>query len=512
VANLLLARAMRRRRETAVRLALGVGRGRLVATVLAESLLLALLGGLAAVALATLGGDLVREFLLPDIAWDSAGTPFRVLLFSFAIAVLAGVLAAAVPAIRAGRPRVTEALRSATRSVTRARSRLRSGLLVLQAAISVVLLVGTALFALSLRTARDVDLGFAPEHVLLVRLEAEGGYPGAEAMTRLYRQAREQVRLLPGVRASAISSVVPFRNSRGIGDDLRVPGLDSLPRTRAGGAYIHAVTGEYFETMGLEVLRGRPIAEMDDEAGSPRVAVVNQTMAELVWPDRDPLGRCLIIRDAPCATVVGVVEDHHRFDLTEERSMHYYVPLAHAPYPWPPSGLLVHASRPELLAGPVQRELQGAIGGVRLVTANPFRETIDPHYRAWTLGSALFGGFGLLALLVAAIGLYSVLAFDVAERRPELGIRSALGASRGGIVGVVVAQGLRVAAAGVAIGVGVAVLLGGWVQPLLFGVDARRPGALASVAVAVLLVCVAATAVPAWRAARVDPNEALRAE
>ncbi len=512
VANLLLARAMRRRRETAVRRALGASRARVILTGVIEAVLLSLAGGAAAVAVALWGGDLFQAILLGGAEWERGVDTLRVIGFSAGLAVLAGVFAGLVPALRASRQDTAGALKGSGRGTTRGRSRLRSGLLVIQAAISVVLLIGTGLFVLSLRAARGVDLGFDPDGVLIVRLQPEGGYPGGEAMTVLYREGRRALEGLPGIESTAITTTVPFRNARGIGDDLRVPGLDSLPRTAAGGAYIHAVTGDYFETLGLDILRGRGITESDDAESAPRVAVVNETMARLVWPDGDALGGCLILADAPCATVVGIAEDSHRFELEETESMAYYVPLAHAPYPWPPSGLMVRGPSPRTLTAPVQRRLNEALSGVRLVGTEPFRNSIDPSYGSWRLGATLFMAFGLLALLVASMGLYSMLAFEVAERRPEMGVRSALGATRGRLVRLVLSDGLRLAGLGVVLGIGVGLWAAARARDLLFGVSPHDPRVLAVVAAAMLLVSVAASGVPAWRAARVDPNETLRAE
>ncbi|HUG41787.1 MAG TPA: ADOP family duplicated permease [Longimicrobiales bacterium] len=512
VANLLLARGMRRRRETAVRLALGMSRRRVVGTVVAESVVLALLGGAAAVVVAVWGGDIFRSLLLPDIGWENRSDGLRVAVFSGGIALAAGVLAGFVPALRSGRNGTAEALKASGRSVTRGRSRVRGALLVFQAAVSVVLLVGTGLFVFSLKAARGVDLGFDAAAVLLVRLEPEGGYPGGDVMTTLYREGRRALAGVPGVESTAITTTIPFQNSRSIGEDLRVPGLDSLPRTRAGGAYIHTVTGDFFETAGLRIVRGRGLTDGDDNESAPRVAVVNRTMAELVWPDGDALGGCLIVADAPCATVVGIVEDHHRFALEEDESMHYYLPLARAPFPWPPRGIMVRARSPEALAAAVRERLRAELPSVRLVSARPYREVLDPQYRSWELGASLFGAFGVLALLVASLGLYSVLAFEVAERRPEMGVRAALGATRTRIVAFVMADGLRLAGLGVALGLLAAVLGAGWTESLLFGVSPRDPRVLAGVAILALGVSAAASGLPAWRATRVDPNEVLRAE
>ena len=505
VANLLLARGMLRRRETAVRLALGVTRRRLVGTALLESLFLALLGGAAAVGVALWAGDAVRSFLLPGIDWtDAAG--WRLLAFAAGASLLAGVLAGIAPALGATRPEVTESLKSGGRGVAGERSRLRASLLVVQAAVSVVLLVGTGLFVLSLREAERLDLGFDPSAVLLVRLDPVGGYPGGEGMVSLYRGARAELEAVAGIEATALATSLPFRSGRGV--DVRAPGGDSLPYS----PMIDAVTGDYFRAMDLRILRGRAITEDDDAPGAPRVAVVNEAMAGAMWPGGDALGECLVIEEAPCATVVGIVEDARVWDLVEDPLMQYYVPLAQAPFPWPPSRLLVRAANPAAIGQPVRERVLAGVPGIRLVETEPFAATVDPMLRSWRLGATLFSGFAILALLVAAVGLYSLLAFDVARKRPELGIRSALGATRGGLVARVLAGGLRLAGAGVVIGLVVALLAGSRVEPLLFEVSPTDPAVLAGVAVLMLLVAAVASAIPAWRAARADPNDALRSE
>lgn len=512
VANLLLARSIRGERETAIRLALGVSRSRLVGTVMLESVILAGAGGLAAIVLAVWGGGLIRGFLLPDIGWSEAAAPGRLLGFSAAIALGAGVLAGVFPAWRSSRPDLTGSLVAWGRGTTRRRSPTRSVLLIAQTAISVVLLVGTALFVRSLWAARSVDLGFDPSGVLLVRLEAEGGYPGGAAMTRLHRNALDLLEPLPGADRVAVSTTTPFLNNRGLGDDLRIPGLDSLPRTSAGGPMISAVTADFFETLDLRIIGGRGLSPADDADSAPRVAVVNETMARLAWPDRDAIGSCLIIRDGPCIRVVGVAENSNRYELEEDESLQYYVPLAQAPNPWPPRDLMVRTTDPVRLAPDVQRVLRASLPGVRLVSTQPYEDVVDPRYRSWTLGATLFAIFGLLALVVAAVGLYSVLAFDVAQRRAEMGVRSALGATRRQLLLLVSAAGLEVAIAGIAIGTFVVVIAARWTEPLLFRVSARDPLVLAAAAAFMLVVAIVASSIPAWRAARADPSESLRTE
>jgi len=510
VANLFLARAIRRRRETAVRLALGVSRARLFAVRVVESVVLTFAGGVAAVLLASWGSDLVQALLLPDLAWHVSLTDPKLLLFLAAASAVAGLLAGLVPAFQSARSDLMGVLKAGGRGATHRRARLRAGLLVLQAALSVVLVAGTGLFVRSLNAARGVDLGFEPERMLMVTLEPEGGYPGAERMVELYRGALERVARLGGVEAAALATTIPFQNARVV--QLSVPGLDSVPNTEAGGAYINAVTPDFFRAMAVDVVRGRGFSTADDAESAQRVALVNETMARLVWPETGALGQCMIIAEGSCTTVVGVVEDSRRFGLEEPASMKYYVPLSQAPLPWPPLGLIARTTDdPRPLAGPVQREVRAA-PDTRLVQARPFEEIVAPEYRAWRLGATLFAAFGLLALVVASVGLYSLLAFNVAERTGEIGVRSALGASGRRIVGRVVSDGLRLAGLGVGFGLVATLVAGRWIEPLLFRTSPRDPLVLGLVGLTMLLVAAAAAGIPAWRAARIDPAEALRAE
>ncbi len=513
-----------------MRLALGVSRARLTAVHAVESVLLALLGGAAALLLAVWGSDLVRALLLPDLVWDPSAMDPHLLGFVLAASVAAGLLAGLLPAVQASRPDVMETLKSASRGATRRRSGLRAGLLVTQAALSVVLLVGTGLFVRSLNAARNLDLGFDPAPVLLVSLEPEADaqspiagvldveaseevrrYANAERMTALYRRALEPVRGIGGVEAAALAGTVPMRSGWAL--DIRRPGEDSLP-SELGTMFLNTVTPELFDVLDIRVLRGRALTEADDSETAPRVAVVSELMARRLWPDRDPLGACFFVEEQEaCTTVVGVVEDSRHFELVEPEAGGYYLPMAQSPYPYGPRALLVRtAAEPAGMAAPVQRAIQAAIPDIRLVTARRYQDLLDPNYRAWSLGASLFAAFGLLALLVAAVGLYSLLAFSVAERVAEIGVRCALGASHQRIVGQVLRDGLRLTAFGVALGLAAAAATGPWIRGLLFDTTPYDVVVFGLVAAAMLLVATAASGIPAWRAARVDPAEALRAE
>jgi len=519
VANLFLARAARRRREVAVRLALGVGRGRLVRLLLAESVVLGLAGGAAGLVIAFAGGRFVRGVLLPNIAWTDATVDVRVLTVTALSAIATGLLVGLVPALRGTRLDLTSALKAGAREGGGQRSRLRTTLTVSQAALSVVLLVGAGLFVRSLWNVHDLRLGLEPERVLAVAFEwptspdqsDEGQQRARVRESGFYDLALARVRALPGVERAAVVVGTPFQSA--MSTALKVSGHDSLPRLPGGGPYIRAVSDDYFVTAGTRLLRGRAFTPADI-AGAARVAVVNETMARALWPDGDAVGQCLMIRRMPCSRIVGIVEDSRRYSLREKPAMQYYIPMGQERAlgfggrrllvrPRGDATALTAALRSEML------RLEPRLG---FVLVNSLQESLDPQIRPWRLGATMFGLFGTLALLVAAIGLYSVIAYLVTQRTRELGVRIALGAQVANIVGLVVRHGVGLAAAGIAIGIVLALTAARWVEPLLFDTPARNPGVFMFVTIVLLAVAFVASIVPAWRASRVDPIEALRSE
>ena len=522
VANLLLARGTRRRRESAIRLALGVSGRRLVGRTLLETAILGLLGSAFGLLLASWGGSAVRSVFLPDVHFPTM-LGWRVVAFTVGLALVAGAVAGVAPALQATRLDLAGDLVAGGRSVS-GRSRLRGFLTGAQAALSVLLLVGAGLFVQSVDRMRTVDLGLDTDRLLNATLEFDTGNPlqsGEEASlavaerNRIYLEAAERVSALPGVEAVAATSA-PFQWAAA--GPLEVPGWDSLPDLPGGGPYYSDVTPDYFEVAGVDVLRGRGFTAADAEGAQP-VAVVNETMARTLWPDEGALGACLHLpADAStsdvsdvCTTVVGVVEDASRGRLEEPPHMAYYLPVAQREG-GRLNGLFVRATDPEAVAAPVAATLRNLGPRVRFAQVATLREALEPQTRSWTLGATLFSVFGVLALLVAGIGLYGVLAFHVAQRTRELGIRSALGAMKGELLGAVVRDGVRITTLGVLVGLGLALVLGRYAEPLLFRVSSRDPLVLGGVAAILLTVGVMASLLPGIRATRVDPVEALRAE
>ena len=511
VMNLHLARAARRQREVAVRQALGIGRTRLVAMLLTHSLLLALLGGLAAVLLAGWGGALVRAVLLPDVDWTSSPLNARVLLFTAFITIATGVLTGLLPAAFSARHNLTGALRTGVREGGGHRSRLRTALTVAQASLSVVLLVGAGLFLRSLDNALGLDLGLDAQRVQVVQMRWPTTATTRESRNAFFDRALERVQALPYVENAAIVVGTPFRSSFTI--DLRIPGRDSVPELAGGGPYIVAVTPGYFQTAGTHLLRGREF-DRGEGAGSEAVAIVNETMARTLWPREDVLEQCMYIgdEDPPCARVVGVVEDARRFALREEPAMQYYIPLGQE-RGFGGSVLLV---RPRgafqgHIAG-LRAELQSLDSQGGYVHIEPLRQALDPQIRPWRLGAVLFGIFGGLALLIAGVGLYSVIAYGVSQRTHELGVRMALGAQRGAVWRMILRQGVLVAMLGAALGCLIALGAGGLLESVLFEASPRDPVVFVAVLATILGAALVASLVPAARAMRVDPVVALRAE
>jgi predicted permease len=508
VANLLLARALRRRREIAVRIALGVGRARLLVQLLTESLLLAILGGIAGLAIAQWGGVIMRKTLLDQTdTGPGAFTDPRLLGFAALLAVAAGLLTGLAPAFQTGRDDVASALKAGAREGHVHRSRLRIGLLIGQAALSVVLLVGAGLFVRSLVNVQNVRMGYDAERLLWVRPSMRGVKMDSVQNVQLLGKLLERAQNTPGVEHAARALTVPFWSTWEF--SLFVEGIDSV--AKLGEFTIQAATPEFFATMGTRVIRGRAFTAADGEHAA-HVMVVGESMAKKIWPTQDAIGKCVRLNadTMPCVTVIGVAEDVRRGKISETE-MHYYMPIAQF---HPDEGGVFVRTRGAAAdkADAIRRALQPLMPGVSYVTVTPMSTIIAPQIRSWKIGATMFAIFGALALVLAAIGLYSVIAYNVTQRTHEMGVRVALGAQARDVIRLIVREGLRVVIPGVALGALIALLAGKWVAPLLFNVSPKDPPVLVGVVVTLIAVAIAASWIPATRAARVDPNEALRAD
>jgi predicted permease len=512
VANLLLARGTERRREIAVRLALGVSRRRLMRLLLAETSLLAVIGGGVALLVALAGVRLLQTTLLDDFDWTERVIDPRLVIATSALVAITALIAGVVPALSASRPNVTEALKAGGREGSVRRSRVSTALIVMQAALSVVLLVGAGLFVTSLRRVAALRLGYETERILSVTTDLETrGYKDSEAIS-LFREMRARLTAVPGVASVAMATNHPLY-LRLWGMSVRVPGKDSLPQATNGGPYSNEVSGDYFATLGLRIVEGRPITDAD-VAANARVVVLSEPMARAYWPGQTAVGRCVFVgSDSTCATVVGVAENARERVSSDEKRFLIYLPETSK---WSgASNVLLVRSRdehPERLASSIRRTVQSVAPDLPYVEVRPLTSMMARQIRPWRLGATLFALFGALASVIAAVGLYSAISYSVSRRRHEFGVRMALGARIADVVRLVMGQGVSATALGIVVGGAAALLSGRFVAELLFDTSPRSPMVFATVAAAMLAVAVAATLIPAWRASRVDPATALRAD
>ncbi len=406
VANLLLARALRRRREVALRLALGVSRGRLFSQLLTESVVLAVLGGAAGILIAHWGGAALRAGLLEASEAAAGFRDPRTVLFAAGAALLVGLLTGLAPVLQATRADLTGDLKAGTREGTYTRSRARTALLILQGALSVLLLVGAGLFVKSLTKVEATDLGYDVDPVLVVNLNMRGVELDSAGDVALRDRLLEAAKSIPGVEYASRQVAVPFWSTWSMG--LYVEGIDTV--SRLGEFDLNAVTPEYFQTLGTRILRGRGITS-DDRHGAPLSIVVSEAMGKVLWPGKDPIGQCIrVVSDTlPCTYVVGIAENIRQQELGADSSFYYYLSL---PQFRPRQGGLFVRTRGEAqrLREVVRTRLQREMPGVSYVSVTPFSDIIGSQKRSWKLGATMFVAFGGLALLLAAIGLYSVMA------------------------------------------------------------------------------------------------------
>ena len=522
VSSLQLARGARRRREVAVRVALGIGRGRLIGLFLLESLVLAGAGALLGLAVAHFGGGLVRAVLLPDIAWTKPPVNGRVLAFSAVTALAAAVVVGLTPALAARRTDPARSLQLGVRSGGTGGGRVRGALLVVQPALALVLLVGAGLFVRSLIGVRNIDLGFDADHVLVASpswSSAVSGDPatvgaGADhspSAVDAAKRARDHFARLPWVQSASLSLGLPFYTSFGV--RVRPRDTDTPPPSVTQEPSIMGVSREYFATVGTRRLRGR-LFDARDAAATEPVTVVNEAMASVFWPGQEALDRCLTVYDdaIPCVRVVGVVQNVKQWSLTGDAPPMFYVPIEQAREIDGPLLLIRPTGNADEAIERVRAELLRLWPDLPWVNIFPIQRQIDPQVRPWRMGALLFSLFGLLALVVAGSGLYSVLAYLVEQRRHELGVRAALGASSRELLGETVRRGLAPATFGLAIGGLLALPLGHRLEPLLYQTTGHDPLVFGLAGGLLLVVALAGTLVPALRASRADPVTALREE
>jgi putative ABC transport system permease protein len=510
VANLFLARALRRRRETSIRLALGVSGLRLAAQSITESLVLAVAGGAAALVTAQLANAAIQQLLIRGLPTGNLlVNDGRTLGVIFALTIVSGVVIGLVPAAVVGRGDLVRTLRGGARGGASEGARARSMLLLIQSSLSVILLVGAALFVRSLDAVKAMPMGYDAGPVLLVNRIHRGPIPDDQAQLAMRTRLVAAARSLATVESAAWISSAPFVSTSS--SNLFVPGIGS---TEALGRFsFQATMPDYFQTMGTRIIRGRGLTA-EDRSGTPAVAVVSTSMANVLWPQEEAIGKCFRMRSetAPCTTVVGVAEDMVQRDLTESERYHYYLSIDQYTRTSGNGMVLKLRGDPAREAESIRRSLQRVMPGASYVVVRPLQDIVDEQQRSWRLGATLFFYFGALALAVAAIGLYGVVGYNVAHRLHELSVRVALGAARADIFTLIVGQGVRFAAAGAVLGLGAAYLASRAIQPLLFRQSATDLVVYLGAAAVMVLVAVLASAVPALTAAHADPNAALRAE
>src|SRR3954467_213528 len=512
VANLLLARAASRQREIAVRTAIGASRGRLLRQLLIESLVLSSIGGAAGLLAALWGVDAINAVMpanllpVPDVRIDAT-----VLLFALVLTIATGLLFGIAPAWHAAKTDLNEVLKQVTRSSSAARPRLRNSLAAAELALATILLIGAGLLSQSLLRLQHVSLGFEPDRLLTFQVSLpRTKYPG-EKSAAFYRTLLESLRATPGVRAAAASSGIPFGNGAYTQTPIATSGPSPLPADSAIPTDWRVVTPGFFQTMNTPLLRGRDFTDADAPAGAPNLVIVSQTTAKRFWGDADPLGRTLhrqgdLTRQY---TVVGVVGDVRQAALSRETPAIYYPSIGLTAA----MGIVVRTEAPPASLLPTVREKVHHLDpALPLSSVRTMEEWVSNNAAQPRLNAILLAVFAVVAMLIAAIGIYGVLAYSVNQRPREIGLRMALGAPRAQVLQLIVREGMTVGAIGIVAGIVAALALSRVLASLVFDVQVRDPLTYVAVAAVLALVALVACIIPARKASRVDPMVALRTE
>jgi len=516
VANLLLARATSRTAELAVRSALGAGRRRITAQLLTESLVLAVLGGAAGLGIAYLGTELLVSLApaaTPRI--EGVGVNGRVLWFALGVTLLSGLLFGVAPALRTARSGLDASLREGGRSASRGRAgmRARGVLVAVQVALALVLLAGAGLLVRSFQNLRELDLGFRPEGVLTLQIGLpQSRYPDADARRGFVASVEGRLGALPGVEAVGSTSWLPLT---GFGSDVtfNIEGRPVPPPGQRHAVWFRRVTAGYPRAMGMRLLQGRWLTGADDER-APKVVVINDGLARRYFPEEDPVGRRLNLGnpdDPEWREIVGVAAEARYFSVAGDSRDALYLPYDQAPT----STIFVtlRSSRDLAALGSEARTRVADIDpSLAVAQVRPMEAVVAESLGSERLVTTLLGLFAGVAMVLAVVGLYGVVSYSVGQRLGEMGVRLALGAEGSDIGGLVLRQSMALVAVGLAVGVGGGVALTRLMGDLLFGVSPTDPWTYAIVALTLVAVATVASAVPASRAARVDPIRVLRVD
>jgi len=515
VANLLMARASARERELALRSAIGADRARLIRQLLTESLLLSAIGGVAGMSLAWLGLRALIRLApadLPRLSAIAIDTP--VLVFTALVVIATGVLFGLLPAVQAARSSVVPTLKEGGRGATAAGRGLRRALVTLEVALAVVLLVGAGLMIRSFVKLQQVDLGFAPDQVLSARVALYGErYREAPAVVDFFGQLMDKLNAAPGVEGAAGVGTV-FLSATPNSTNFSIEGRPDFAPEDAVEVPVDAVTPTYFKVMRVPLRRGR-FFDARDSAEAPRTVIINETMARRFWPNEDPIGRRIAYGssnpNARWMEIVGVVADTRRTGYESVVRPETYLPHAQSPS----GGMMLvirsagdaQSAAPALRAAVRDLDTTVALQGVR-----PITDLLVDMTAQRRLNTVLLAVFGVVAGLLAAVGIYGVLAYSVEARTREMGVRVALGASRASILALVLREGLMLAGIGLVLGLAGALALTRTMRTLVYQVSTVDPATFAVIAAVAATVSLAACLIPAWRAVRVDPILALRAD
>jgi predicted permease len=509
LSNLLLARTAARQKEIAIRTALGAGRGRLVAQMLTEGIVLSCSGALLGVVVAIAGTralarlDAVSVPLLQRVHADGAA-----LAFTLAVAIVTGVVFGLAPAFHAPERALHDALKDASRGSTGRSTWLRNALVISEIAFACVLLVGAGLLLRSFMRVLDVDLGFRPAQAITMRIDADASYDTREKRLAYIDEALRRVRELPGVESAGITDALPLGKNRTWG--IRARGTVE-ERGRSTSTFVRIVSDGYPAAMGIPLKAGRDISSHDGPSSQP-VIVINETMARTLWPGQDPIGKVVLNACAKERTVVGVVGDVRHLALEQRSGSEMYIPLRQCG-DMPSTDLVVRSTQAMApLVAAVREALKPIAPHLPATGARSLQELVDRSVSPRRLVVLMLAGFALFALILASLGIYGLISYSVGQRTQEIGIRMALGASARDVQARIVGQTLGLAAIGMAIGAiaswGVARSLSG----LLFGVTPTDPLTFAAMLAVLGSVALLAGYVPARRASRIDPLVALRVE